>query len=102
MFSLLSLPTGRIYQSLMDIHVYILSLPIDMKDMTIMFLMILHLILILIGYKIHSIPSPEEYGCNIFRTYWYAQCLEIISAELSFPAKNWNVINPTAMNSLTL
>ncbi len=57
-----SLLTGYIYQSRMDIHVYILSLPIDMKDRTIMGLIILDLIIILVGYKIHGIRSPEEYG----------------------------------------
>ena len=59
--NLVSYFTNQQYQSLMDILV-ILSLPIDMKDRAIMGLIILNLILILVGYKIHSIPSPEEYG----------------------------------------
>ena len=54
--------TGRIYQSLMDIHVYILSPSIDVEGRAIMDLIILDLILILVGYKVHSISSPEEYG----------------------------------------
>ena len=54
--------TGRICQSLIDILVYILSPYIDVEGRAIMDLIILDLILILVGYKVHSISSPEEYG----------------------------------------
>ena len=43
-----------------------MSLLIDMKDMAIIDLVIIGPIFILIGYEIHGIYSPEEYGLWYF------------------------------------
>ena len=58
----LTLLTDRIYQSPMDILVYILSLPIGMKYSATMVPILLTFILFLVGYKVRGIPPPEKYG----------------------------------------